>query len=281
MKPKSISELAMIMAVFMTLGATIFSANGVTFLQSAAAQQNLDLSILGDLSNNGVAACGVVLTADTTLNSNLECDGPALTAGANDITINLDGYTIQSGNGDELNTSVNFGDQCGIKIPNHSDVTVVGPGLISGFDRGICYEGSNNGSVSDVILRDNEAAIISFGSDGLRVEQVKIDSNDFGIVAQGSNDGRIVFNLIGENSKQGIVLIDSDGWRIAGNSIIDNGANGVFVDAQSNDNRIDFNTIFGHSEADLNNANGLPPDINNNAFGDNNNCETSRPGGLC
>ncbi len=284
MKPKSMSAV-LIAATFLALGATLFST-GIA-VHPAVAQvgtnNGTDLSIIGDLEENGVPSCGTVVTTDVELNSDLICDGTALTAGADGIEINLFGFTIAADTADSngLDLSLDLTDDCGVKIPNHSDVTVVGPGLISGFDRGVCFEGADGGSVSDVILRDNEAAIIAFGSDGVSIEQVKIDNNDFAIIAQGSEDGEIIFNLVGQNTEQGLVLIESDGWSIAANSIIDNGENGIFVDAQSTNNIVDFNTVFGHSTADINNANGLPPNINDNTFGASNNCETSEPGGLC
>ena len=55
--------------------------------------------------------------------------------------------------------------------------------------------------------------------------------------------------------------------------------NGIFVDAQSNGNRIESNDIH-ENKVDLNNANGLSTDINQNRYSDNN-CETSTPSGLC
>ena len=60
-----------------------------------------------------------------------------------------------------------------------------------------------------------------------------------------------------------------------------NGASGIYLDPMSQRNHIDYNTVFGHETADLNNADGMPTNVNQNSFGDNNNCGTSLPGGLC
>ena len=63
--------------------------------------------------------------------------------------------------------------------------------------------------------------------------------------------------------------------------IYDNGANGVKFDAQSSGNMVDYNNILGHNDADINNADGLSPDVNHNVFGEHDNCGTSTPEGLC
>lgn len=244
---------------------------------------SIDLSIL-PLDEDGVPACGEVVTEDVALNNDLVCDGNGLIVGADGVTINLNGFSIISNGGNEeafLDLSVDVDENVGILVPNHSDVTIVGHGQIRGFDRGISFTGASGGEVSDVFLRDNEVAILSSGSDDIKVEHNTIDNNDFAVVSTSSDGGEIVFNLVAQNDKQGIVLINSDDYMVAANNLFDNGDNGIFVDAQSNENRIDFNTAFGHDDADINNANGVPPDINDNTFGPNNNCETSRPGGLC
>jgi hypothetical protein len=44
---------------------------------------------------------------------------------------------------------------------------------------------------------------------------------------------------------------------------------------------VDYNNILGHNDADINNADGLSPDVNHNVFGEHDNCGTSTPEGLC
>jgi hypothetical protein len=55
--------------------------------------------------------------------------------------------------------------------------------------------------------------------------------------------------------------------------------NGAFLDWQSSQNTITAKNIL-ENVIDLNNANGLPTDIHNNQFADNN-CESNNPSGLC
>ena len=60
-----------------------------------------------------------------------------------------------------------------------------------------------------------------------------------------------------------------------------NGDTGIFLNDQSNGNTVDYNIVFGHTEADMNNANGMATNLNDNTYGENNKCGTSTPGGLC
>jgi hypothetical protein len=55
--------------------------------------------------------------------------------------------------------------------------------------------------------------------------------------------------------------------------------NGLLVDSESNANRIESNDVLGN-KVDLNNANGLATNVNQNGYS-NNNCEISNPSGLC
>jgi parallel beta-helix repeat protein len=83
------------------------------------------------------------------------------------------------------------------------------------------------------------------------------------------------------NLEQGILLLGSSDNVVAANNMYGNGASGIYLDPMSQRNHLDYNTVFGHETADLNNADGMPTNVNQNSFGDNNNCGTSLPGGLC
>jgi Periplasmic copper-binding protein (NosD) len=227
-------------------------------------------------------ACGVVVKEDVTLNADLSCDGDGLIVGNNGITINLNGHTIKyNRDHDAVDLSVNFGDDSGILVPKAKHVKIIGPGLITGFDRAITFTGSSAGEVSDLILRDNEVGVLASGSKYIGINANTIDNNKYAVVLESSLKGLVAFNLIAANEKQGIVLLNSDYYKILTNSIFGNGKNGIFLDAQSFDNDVDFNSVFVHKKADINNANGVPPNINQNNFGENNNCKVSLPDGLC
>ena len=52
----------------------------------------------------------------------------------------------------------------------------------------------------------------------------------------------------------------------------------TLVEAQSSQNKIDFNNVF-NNVLDINNANNLPLNVNKNTF-ENNNCISSLPSGF-
>ena len=96
--------------------------------------------------------------------------------------------------------------------------------------------------------------------------------------SQSSNSLKLIENFITGNQLAGVALNTTDDSLISKNDIRES-ENGIFVDVQSNGNRIESNDIF-ENMVDLNNANGLAINVNSNSFSDNN-CKTSNPSGLC
>jgi len=273
-----------LMTGILVIAAAFSSALPATAVEGSEPGNNgvKDLGLDLPSSGDGVPACGAVVTEDVTLNQDLECEGNGLIVGANDVTINLNGHTIRSnGDSDAVDLTVKYGDNNGILVPDANNVTIIGPGIIAGFDRAVTFTGSKGGLVKDLVLRDNDAAIFITGSSKLSVTTNTIDNNKFGIVSESSQENQIIFNLIAANEKQGIVLTDSDDYLVFGNTVFANGNNGIFLDAQSFDNFVDLNNVFGHAKADINNANGMPVNVNHNNFGENNNCGIGLPGGIC
>jgi parallel beta-helix repeat protein len=245
---------------------------------NSAASQSLGLS-----PSSGVASCGEIVNEDVTLTSDLECGpGDGLIVGANDITINLNGYSITSSDeaGSE-NPSINYDGSSGILVPNAQNVAIAGLGEISGFSRGITFMGSLGGQVADVQLANNDIGVLMTGSEGTEVSRNTITNNGIALISDASNKGVIAFNQVVANLEQGMLLLGSDDNVVAANNMFGNGENGIYTDILSNGNTMDFNTVFGHEGADLNNDDGRSTNVNQNSFGENNNCGTSLPGGLC
>jgi parallel beta-helix repeat protein len=259
---------------------------------------------LGLQPNSGIASCGQVVTQDVTLTSDLNCDnGDGLIVGAPGITINLNGYSItgpqgggeanptttaDSGTGDSDVTSAStprqatdYDGSSGILVANADNVAIQGLGEIAGFSRGVTFLGSSGGAVTDVQLVNNEIGVVQASSEGTEVSRNTITNNGIAVVSDASNGGVTAFNQIVANLEQGILLLGSSDSVVAANNMYGNGASGIYLDPMSQRNHIDYNTVFGHETADLNNADGMPTNVNQNSFGDNNNCGTSLPGGLC
>jgi parallel beta-helix repeat protein len=169
----------------------------------------------------------------------------------------------------------------GILVANADNVAISGLGEISGFSRGVTFLGSSGGAVTDIQLANNDLGVVVASSEGTEISRNTITNNGIAVVSDGSNGGVTAFNQVVANLEQGILLIGSSDNVVAANNMYGNGASGIFLDPMSQRNHLDYNTVFGHETADLNNADGMPTNVNQNSFGDNNNCGTSLPGGLC
>lgn len=251
---------------------------------------------LGLQPNGGIASCGQVVTQDVTLTSDLNCsNGDGLIVGASGITINLNGYSISSGseagsqdpttnsgNGPSAEArTTDYDGSSGILVANADNVAISGLGEISGFSRGVTFLGSSGGALTDVQLANNDIGAVVANSEGTEISRNTLTNNGIAVVSDSSNGGVTAFNQIVANLEEGILILGSSDNVVAANNMYGNGDNGIFLDPMSEGNHIDYNTVFGHETADLNNADGMPTNVNQNSFGDNNNCGTSLPGGLC
>jgi parallel beta-helix repeat protein len=233
-------------------------------------------------ASDGMVSCGEVITEDTTLQQDLSCPEDGVIIRESGIEFNMNGHTISCTDEDDLvDLSTDYNGYSGILVSNVDDVTITGLGEISDCERGIAFTGSSGAQVTDVALTENGVGVLVSGSTEIVINSNTLDSNSFGVVSESSDHGVISFNQVTSNEEAGIVILDSDVTTIAGNGVFANGETGIFLDEQSTDNLIDYNNVFAHGEADLNNADGTPTNVNNNNFGENNNCGTSTPAGLC
>ena len=108
--------------------------------------------------------------------------------------------------------------------------------------------------------------------------QNELTHNSIGMASHSSNSLELTENLMTGNVLAGITLVTTDNSLISKNDIRES-ENGIFVDPESNDNRIESNKAQ-RNRVDLNNANGLATNIDQNGFSDNN-CQISNPSGLC
>ena len=216
------------------------------------------------------AACGQVVEGLVELNSNLNCSGDGLIVGGDDTTIRLNGHTIMGPGPDSSKVGVSVGNQDGVRIE--------GPGTIEQFQAGILASGAEGTVISEMILEDNQIAIFSTGTEGLQAMQNIITRNSIGMASHSSNALELRENLLTGNVLAGITFVATGESLVSTNNVIES-ENGIFVDPQSSDNRIESNNVL-RNKVDLNNANGLATNVNQNGYSDNN-CQISNPSGLC
>jgi nitrous oxidase accessory protein NosD len=215
-------------------------------------------------------ACGEVIKGSVKLSSNLICSGDGLIVGEGNTQINLNGYSII---GPGKNSS-----KVGIMIGGHDNIIVSGYGSISGFQSGLYVSGSENVQTENLHIIDNKIALYITGTNSVDINNNMLNNNTIGIASHSNNQTTIQYNLLNGNALSGITFINTADSIINGNNII-NTSNGIFLDAQSSQNKVDFNNVF-NNVLDINNANNLPLNVNKNTF-ENNNCITSLPSGLC
>jgi parallel beta-helix repeat protein len=215
-------------------------------------------------------ACGQVIKGEVKLLSNLICTGDGLIVGDKNTRIDLNGFSIK---GPGINSN-----KVGIMIGGQENTTIMGNGIVSGFQSGVYISGSNDTVAKNLNINNNKVAFYVTGTKTTDINNNMVSNNTIGIASHTSNQTHIKYNLFSENTLSGITFINTVGSLIDGNSI-SNTTNGIFMDVQSSFNRVNFNNVF-NNVLDINNANNLPTNINNNYY-TNNNCISSLPSGLC
>lgn len=264
LKKKNLFMIAFVASVII-FGINISVSNNVAF----AIDSPSTTPVLASIS------CGEAIQQSIKLSSNLNCSGDGILVGKNDITIDLNGHKI-TGPGTVSGASTS---KIGIMLGEKSGVKITGPGIIEGFQTGIMNTGGKNNAISGVTFTKDQ-----IGSDNAGATDTSITGNTFlanhvGFASQSSTNSKIYTNSFISNDLAGIVFVNSGRGDVSMNSIYGS-VTGMFVDGQSTENKITYNNVFKNSVVDLNNANGLPVNVNDNLFTDNN-CNTSIPVGLC
>jgi hypothetical protein len=233
-----------------------------------ARQQQLTTLTAGASSTN--PACGQVVSGIVNLTSNLDCSGDGLIVGGPNTVINMNGFSI-TGPGQESS-------KVGIMVPNVDNVVVTGPGSLSNFQAGVLLTGANGFKIDSVILSNNQIGTFMTGAENAQIQQNIVQDNSIGVASHSSRGASIDSNLMSGNVLAGITFVNTQQSNVGMNNI-HGSQNGVFLDGQSPDNTVNSNNVL-QNVIDLNNANGLPTNINVNQYTENN-CETSNPSGLC
>jgi nitrous oxidase accessory protein NosD len=215
-------------------------------------------------------ACGQVVKGNVTLTADLKCPGDGLIVGADNAVIDLAGYSI-SGSGPDSS-------KVGIVVPNSDAVEIKGPGSISAFQAGVLVTGSDGTSVKRVTFDGNKIAAFLTGTTNTIIEQNMIGPNSIGVAAHSSDMVDVHANIMSTNNLAGVTFVNTDKSVIWANSV-GGSANGIFLDSQSSKNEMKFNNVLGNT-VDINNADGMALNINENQYLKNN-CNTSNPVGVC
>ncbi len=250
-------------------GGNVESDDVATLQQQAQPQPQQQAQQQQAASTN--AACGQVVSGVVNLTANLNCNsGDGIIVGGPNTVINMNGFSI-TGPGQDSS-------KVGIMVPNVDNVVVNGPGSLSNFQAGVLLTGANGFTINSVILSNNQIGTFMTGAENAQVKQNIIQGNSIGVASHSSTGGAIDSNLMNGNLLAGITFVNTQQSSVGMNNVVGS-QNGVFLDGQSKQNTISANNVL-ENVIDLNNANGLPTNINANQYVDNS-CQTSNPSGLC
>lgn len=189
-------------------------------------------------------ACGAVITADTTLDSDLvNCPNNGIVIGADNITLDLNGHTID---GDGALVDPCQGEACDLGVDNtagHDGITIKG-GAVRDFATGLFLLGAGDNRLQRLVVSGSFFSGLLVGeSTRTRLEQSAITRNglttdEAGMVFFASDDSQILGNLVSGNGDIGMVVVGSaDGNHILDNTILDHIEAGIAIDGVGNEVR--------------------------------------------
>jgi len=205
-----------------------------------------------------VVHCGDVITQDTKLGNDLvDCPADGLVIGADDVTLDLHGHTIDG-----------VGQGTGIVVDNQGqpgpDRATLQNGFVREFNTGVSVSASGESHIRKLKLSANPGAILAVNSPNAWIEQNNVQASGFGIrtVFGGSErieDNRVTGGGIGISNTAGAEVTGNvlqNGGIIAGtigesrfvkNVVSSYGTTGIDLCCDARDNLVQQNKVSGGS----------------------------------
>lgn len=196
------------------------------------------------------AECGKVLTESFTLAHDLECGGDALIAGADGITIDLNGKTLRGpGMGPQTWPSPQL-DSVGVRVEGRSRV-VVRNGKTTHFSTGVYLQSATKSVVESVTSERSRYGVYIFESSGNAILRNNVNANVYGLHLQRSHDNVIQGNQLVRQTYNspggyGIYLFASERNRVFENTIEKNINWGIWS-SEAKNNTFFHNNVIGNS----------------------------------
>jgi hypothetical protein len=243
---KYISTIIMSMWRKHTSDLFIASLLAFTALTSITSQPSTILAQTSDL-------CGSTISSDVELTADITCVGDGIRVGGDNLTVNLNGFTLR-GSGADTNTTA-------IIVDGASGVIIKGPGMVTGFGTGVAYMDASGGAMSDVYVGTNDIGIQLDSTTGTHIRHDYIADTRMGVFNRASNNTEVE-EVQMSNNDEGIRLEKSTGVDIDFNIIMD-GLTALYFDEESLDNAIFYNIMFRNEVTDMNFASGEGSDTGN------------------
>lgn len=201
--------------------------------------------------------CGQTITVSTTLDSDVGPCSEGLTIGADNVTLDLGGFTLSG--------TPAAGEGPGVLVAGRTGVTVTN-GTITQFDSGVAIEGGSGNTVTRLQLLDNRGVgdygegVLVFASTGNTVSYNLIRNNGpYGgislLIADGNlvENNQIVDNNMSTTNTSGIRLenigtfASSDGNTVRNNLVTGSALDGIQLFAGSSDNTVSRNLVTNNN----------------------------------
>jgi large repetitive protein len=226
----------------------------------AAAALSLALASGAEAKKPVTVSCGETISADTRLANDLtDCPNNGIVIGADDITLDLNGHTID---GDGFNNLV---EDCpdgycdsGIDITGHHQGITIENGTVQEFSSGIWIEGGAGHRLRGLSAARNGDGIDVYLATDTVVTKNSVTENVFGIWVGRSESIRIERNSVAEFAEDrgcGIEVARSERVLVAGNEVLATSdpepavageTCGICVCFGSSHNRIERNSVSGN-----------------------------------
>ncbi len=200
--------------------------------------------------------CGQTILVSTTLDSDVGPCADGLTIGANNVTLNLNGFTLRGTPGS--------GEGPGVLVSNRTGVTVTN-GTVTDFDTGVAIEGGSGNTVTRMNLTGNRGVgdygegVLVFDSTGNTVSYNRITNNGpyggISLLVASNNlveNNEIVGNNMSTTNTSGIRLENigrraSNGNTIRNNVVQGSGLDGIQLFAGASNNTVSRNLVVGNN----------------------------------
>src|SRR4051794_2259951 len=222
-------------------------------------------------------SCGEAITKDTKLaNDLIDCPGNGLVIGAANITLDLNGHTID-GDGDGFDSCATGATDCDAGVDNTGHARIaIKHGTIREFVEGVAVEGARANRVEDlstsglahegVFVEQSTDVAVKRGrsvadgggtfvvaSSDVTVERNSVSGNEFAAIGLFASDHVLVRkNTISDTGRSGVGILDgSRENRVEGNSISGGHTSGIAIEGGSGDNRVEGNSIADSDQAGI------------------------------
>ena len=195
--------------------------------------------------------CGDTVTGDTTLDSDLvNCPGNGIVIGADDVTLDLNGHTID-GDG-VLGCDEFYACDFGVDNTAGHDGVMIENGSIREFASAVFVLDASHNRLRRLSASHNVlGGMLIIASPGVRIEHNSISANGLttdqaGLIVFDSSEIRIERNSVSDNGDIGMFLVGIGDSRVERNAVSGNPETGVGLDG--NGNEVSRNRVVRNGE---------------------------------